>query len=113
MEDIAENLRKGLKQKLNLRNFYSLLADVSADSAVNEKQAFFVSTFNPKPVGSHKVSVKHNCFDLVVPETVNDEGIVNAIEESSKGIKINYLDKLVGFGSVGISVNCAFKHCIK
>ena len=42
LEYVAENLRKGLKKKLNMRKFYSLLTNGSTDSAVNEKEAFFV-----------------------------------------------------------------------
>ena len=47
MEYIAEKLRVGLKEKLNMRNFYSLLTDDSTDSAVNRKETFFVFTLNP------------------------------------------------------------------
>ena len=37
LEYIAENLRVGLKEKLNMGNFYSVLTDDSTDSAVNKK----------------------------------------------------------------------------
>lgn len=67
-----------------MRNFYSSLTDGSTDSAVNRKEAFFVLTFSTKPEGSIKVSIEFNYFDLVGPETSNTEGIINAIEESSK-----------------------------
>ena len=101
MEYIAENLRVGLKEKLNMRNFYSLLTDDSTDSAVNRKEAFFVLTLNPKPEGNNKVSVEVNYFDLVELETVSAEGIVNTIKESFKGVKINYPSKL------GLIADCA------
>ena len=105
LEYIVENLRKGLKEKLNTRSFYSLLTDGSTESAVNEKDAFFVLTFNSKPEGGNKISVELNYFDL--------ESTVNAIEESFKGVRINYLDKLVGFSSHGASVKRGAKEGIK
>ena len=46
-------------------------------------------------------------------ETKDAEGIVNPIEESFKGVKINCLNKLVGFGSDGTSVNRLAKEGIK
>ena len=101
MEYIAEKLRVGLKEKLNMRNFYSLLTDDSTDSAVNRKETFFVFTLNPQPEGNNKVSVEVNYFDLVELETVSAEGIVNTIKESFKGVKINYLSKL------GLISDCA------
>ena len=113
LEYIAENLREGLKEKLNLRNFYSLLTGGSTDSAVNKKEVFFVLTFNPKPEGNNEVSVELNYFDLVEPKTANAEGIINTIQESFKGVKINYLNKLVGYGSDGVSVNRGAKEGIK
>ena len=94
-------------------NFYNLLTGGSTDSTVNEKEAFFVLTFNPKLESSNKVSVELNYFDLVELETADVEGIVNAIKESFKRVKINYLDKLVGFGSDGASVNRGLKEGIK
>ena len=62
LEHMAENLGEGSKEKLNLRNFYSLLTDGSTNSAVNEKEAF-LATFNPKLEGSNKVSSELNYFD--------------------------------------------------
>ena len=93
-----------MKGKVKYVEFLWLLTDGSTNSAVNEKETFFVLTFNPKPEGSNKVSVKLNYYDLVELETTDAEGIINAIEESCKGLKINYLDEFVIFGSGGASV---------
>ena len=91
LEYITGNLREELKEKLNTINFYSSLTNGTTNSAVNKKEAFFLLTFNPKPEGSNKVSVELSYFDLVEPGTPDAEGIVNAIEESFKGVKINLL----------------------
>ena len=99
--------------QLNTRNFYSLLTDGSFDSAVNESETFFVLAFNHKPEGSNKVSVELNYHDLVELETDKAEGIVNEIEESFKGVKINYHDKLVSFSSDSASVNRGVKQGMK
>ena len=59
------------------------------------------------------VSVELNYCNLVEPETADANGIVEAITESFKEVNINYLDKLVGFGSDGLSVNRGDKEGIK
>ena len=64
---MTKHLREGLKEKLNMGNFYSLWTDGSIDSAVNKKEVFFVLTFSPKPEGSNKVSVELNHFALAEP----------------------------------------------
>ena len=104
IEFIAEDLRNNLKQKLNKTNFYSLLSDGSTDTSVTEKEAFFVITFNPTPGGSDKVQIEVNYFDLVEPDTADANGIVKAIKTSFEQVNIDYLEKLVGFGSDGASV---------
>ena len=108
---IKGNLREGSKEKLNLRNFYSLLTDGSTNSAVNEKEAF-LATFNPKLEGSNKVSSELNYFDHVELEAADAQDIVNTIKESFKRVRIN-LDKLVGFGSDGVTINREAKEGIK
>ena len=113
MEYIAENLKEGLKEKLNMRNFYSLLTDGFTDSAVNKKEAFYVLTFYLNPEGSIIASVELNYFHLAETKTYDAESIANAIEESFKRVNICYLDKLVGFGSDGTSVNRGSKEGIK
>ena len=45
-------------------------------------------------------------------EAANAQGIVNTIKESFKRVRIN-LDKLVGFGSDGVSINKEAKEGIK
>ena len=111
LEHMAENLREGSKEKLNLRNFYSLLTDGSTNLAVNEKEAF-LATFNPKLEGSNKVSSELNYFDRVELEAADAQDIVNTIKESFKRVRIN-LDKLIGFGSDGVSINKEVKEDIK
>ena len=108
---MAENLREGSKEKLNLRNFYSLLTDGSTNSAVNEKEVF-LATFNPELEGSNKVSSELNYFDHVELEAADAQDIVNTIKESFKRVRIN-LDKLIGFGSDGVSINKEVKEDIK
>ena len=80
---------------------------------MTEKEAFFVLTFNSRPEGSDKICVELNYFDLVELETADANGIIKAITKSFNEVNINYLDKLVGFGSVGASVNREDKDEIK
>ena len=70
-------------------------------------------TFNPTPGGSDKVQIEVNYFDLVEPETADANGIVKAIKTSFEQVNIDYLEKLVGFGSDGASVNRGEKDGIK
>ena len=69
LEYITKNLKEGLKEKLNMRNFYSSLTDGSTDSAVNKKEAFYVLTFYLNHEGSTIASVELNYFDLAEPKT--------------------------------------------
>ena len=105
LEFIAKSLRHIMKEKLTKRNFYSLLTDGSTDSWVIEKEAFFVLTFNSRPEGSDKICVEQNYYDLVEPETADANGTIKSITKSFNEVNINYLDKLVRFGSDGASVN--------
>ena len=89
------------------------MSDGSTDTSVTEKEAFFVITFNPTPGGSDKVQIEVNYFDLVEPETADANGIVKAIKTSFEQVNIDYLEKLVGFGSDGASVNRGEKDGIK
>ena len=70
-----------------------------------EKEAFFVLTFNSRPEGSDKICVEQNYYDLVEPETADANGTIKSITKSFNEVNINYLDKLVRFGSDGASVN--------
>ena len=102
-----------MKEKLTKRTFYSLLSDGSPDSTVTETDAFFVLAFNSRLEGSDKISVELNYFDLFEPEAADVNSSIKAITKSFNEVKINYLDKLVGFGSDGASVNMGDKEEIK
>ena len=64
-------------------------------------------------LSSDKICIELNYFDLVEPETADANGIIKAITKSFNEVNINYLDKLVGFGSDGASVNRGDKEGIK
>ena len=102
-----------MKEKLTKRTFYSLLSDGSPDSTVIETDAFFVLTFNSRLESSDKISVESNYFGLFEPEVGDANGSIKAIIKSFNEVKINYLDKLVGFSSDGASVNMGDKEEIK
>ena len=71
-------------------NFYSLLTDGPTDSFMTEKEAFFVMTFNPNPIGSKKVQIKINFFDLLDPEATVAAGILKSIETLFKVYQIEF-----------------------
>ena len=56
-------------------------------------------TFDPNPIGSEKVQVKINFFDLVDPKVTDTTGILKMIETSVKEYNIGFYQKLIGFGS--------------
>ena len=110
---IAESLRNDFKKKFDKANFYSLLSDGSTDASVTEKEALFVITFNPLREGSDSISVDITFFDLVDLKTADANGIVEAIKTSFEDVNIDYLQKLVGFGADGASVNSGTKNGVK
>ena len=56
-------------------------------------------TFDPNPIGSEKVQVKINFFDLVDPKVTDTTGILKMNETSIKEYNIGFYQKLIGFGS--------------
>ena len=75
IQHIVKSLGNDTKNKRENSNFYSLLNDGTTDSSVTEKEAFFVMTFDPNPVGREKVYVKINFFDLVDSEKLHSKNI--------------------------------------
>ena len=68
-----------------------MFTDGSTDFSVTEKEAFFVMTFDPNPIGSEKVKI--NCFDLVDTEITDVAGILKSTETSFKEYNIDFLPK--------------------
>ena len=53
---ISQSLLNVLKHVLNKVHFYSILMDGSTDVSIIEKEALFIITFDPSPLGSGDMS---------------------------------------------------------
>ena len=111
---IASSLSKELKLWLDKTEFYSVLTDGSTDVSIVEKEAIFVLTFDPMPVGTNKVEIKLTYLNLADIKNANPSGVLASIRESFKEIGIDdFMKKLVGFGADGASVNSGNKGGVK
>ena len=114
MDYVSESLSNELKQELSNAHFYSVLTDGSTDASVCEKEAIFAIHFNPSPEGSDQVKIVTSYVDLVDLKNANSRGIIEGINNAFEGIGVsNYMEKLVGFGSDGASVNSGKKEGVK
>nr|XP_047135399.1 E3 SUMO-protein ligase KIAA1586-like [Hydra vulgaris] len=111
---IALSLAIDLKNKLNTRNFFTILIDGSNDVSIKEKEAIFAVTFNPAPTGKSEVNVECDFLSLLDVEYGTSHGVFNTIKKSLENIEIvNCNKKLVGFGADGASVNRGSKSGVK
>ena len=109
-----EKLANDLKVALTNANFYSVLTDGSTDASITEKEAIFTIHFDPSLIEEDCVKICTSYLDLADLENVNSRGVIEAINDSFRSIVIDtYMDKLVGSGSNGASVNCGKKEGIK
>nr|XP_047129522.1 E3 SUMO-protein ligase KIAA1586-like [Hydra vulgaris] len=111
---IALSLAIDLKNKLNTRNFFTILIDGSNDVSIKEKEAIFAVTFNPAPTGKSEVNVERDFLSLLDVEYGTSHGVFNTIKKSLENIEVvNCNKKLVGFGADGASVNRGSKSGVK
>nr|XP_047129394.1 E3 SUMO-protein ligase KIAA1586-like [Hydra vulgaris] len=84
----------------------AILVDASTDVSVIEKEAIFIISFDPTPIGKTEISVECSFLSIFDLEYGTSEGVFNKISQSldSECTK-NYKTKLVGFGADGASVN--------
>ena len=107
---IADSIARELKCKLETAPFYSVLTDGSTDSSITEKEAIFVVTFDPSPLGSNKIGVNISFLSIVDLKAADSNGILESIEHAFENIGVeDWFAKLIGFGSDGASVNTGKK----
>ena len=111
---IADSIARELKCKLETAPFYSVLTDGSTDSSITEKEAIFVVTFDPSPLGSNKIGVNISFLLIVDLKAADSNGILESMEHAFENIGMeDWCAKLIGFGSDGASVNTGKKQGVK
>ncbi|XP_065671716.1 zinc finger protein 862-like [Hydra vulgaris] len=103
---IGLSLSNILRNKLKTRNYFSILIDASTDVSAIEKEAIFIISFDPTPIGKTEICVECSFLSICDLEHGTSEGVFNKISQSleSEGIE-NFKTKLVGFGADGAAVN--------
>ncbi|XP_065667866.1 zinc finger protein 862-like [Hydra vulgaris] len=103
---IGLSLSNILRNKLKTRNYFSILIDASTDVSAIEKEAIFIISFDPTPIGKTEICVECSFLFISDLEHGTSEGVFNKNSQSleSEGIE-NFKTKLVGFGADGAAVN--------
>ncbi|XP_065654876.1 zinc finger protein 862-like [Hydra vulgaris] len=99
---IGLSLSNILRNKLKTRNYFNILIDASTDVSVIEKEAIFIISFNPTPIGKTEICVECSFLSISDLEYETSERVFNKISQllESEGIE-NFKTKLVGFGADG------------